>query len=492
MMMRHALSKATVLLALILLSACSMGQSDIVWYAIEMDGQLLGCNAVFSIPGDSTTGEPTTVRTEGRLVMSLLGQPLDMTLIETRKYDPVTDEAISIVFEIDTGSSQYGASLLFDGDVAHHTTEPDGTTREIPLEKDLIINEDVLMEAIKENLGSKIGATETFQLLNPLLGAINTREYTARGEESIVIDGQEYACLLFTYRDLTLGVSGQLWIERDEGYVVRSASPDGSVVYLSDRSVRTRIRRTNMNSFILAGTETLIEDVLSIEYMKVRIKVRSAGEIITAEKLNFPGQRFEGTVTDNLIEGVFEIEHPRYSGNNAPSFPTVYSDIEELQPYLGSEWMIEADDPVLIEKAEEITAGARDSWEAAVRLSRWVGEEISGSIPGGSARQTFDTGTGECGSHSRLLAAFCRAVGIPARMVTGGAYTPIEGGSFGQHAWNEIWMGEAGWITVDSTFQESDYVDAGHIRIGLLTSFNPVEAEILDYRLSGPDHQRQN
>lgn len=50
-------------------------------------------------------------------------------------------------------------------------------------------------------------------------------------------------------------------------------------------------------------------------------------------------------------------------------------------------------------------------------------------------------------------------------------------------------MGEAGWVTVDCTFQESDYIDAGHIRFGLLTSFNPVEAEILDYRLSGPDHQ---
>jgi len=138
-----------------------------------------------------------------------------------------------------------------------------------------------------------------------------------------------------------------------------------------------------------------------------------------------------------------------------------------------------------VEKAREITAGSRDSWDAAVRLSRWVGTEIAGALPGGSARQTFDKGSGECGAHSRLLAAFCRAVGIPARMVTGGAYTTIMDGSFGQHGWNEVWMGEAGWVPVDCTFQESDYLDSGHIRFGLLTTFNPTELEILDYRLSG-------
>ncbi len=70
-------------------------------------------------------------------------------------------------------------------------------------------------------------------------------------------------------------------------------------------------------------------------------------------------------------------------------------------------------------------------------------------------------------------------------MVTGGAYTTIMDGSFGQHGWNEVWMGEAGWVPVDCTFQESDYLDSGHIRFGLLTTFNPTELEILDYRLSG-------
>jgi hypothetical protein len=127
-----------------------------------------------------------------------------------------------------------------------------------------------------------------------------------------------------------------------------------------------------------------------------------------------------------------------------------------------------------------------------VRLSDWVAGKIAYAIPGGaSARDTYDKMAGECGAHSILLAAFCRAVGIPARMVWGCMYIPTFGGAFGQHGWTEIYMGEAGWIPVDATAQEIDYVDSGHIRIGAfqspLVALNPIEMKVLDYRIGSDE-----
>jgi hypothetical protein len=65
-------------------------------------------------------------------------------------------------------------------------------------------------------------------------------------------------------------------------------------------------------------------------------------------------------------------------------------------------------------------------------------------------------------------------------------YTPNYGGSFGQHGWSEIYMGGAGWIPVDSTAFETDYVDSGHIRLGVYqyvsTALNPKKMEVLDYK----------
>ena len=77
---------------------------------------------------------------------------------------------------------------------------------------------------------------------------------------------------------------------------------------------------------------------------------------------------------------------------------------------------------------------------------------------------------------------------MPGRRNTGkgSLYTLVDGGSFGHHGWNEVYMGEAGWIPVDVTSHETDYVDSGHIRLGVLktkvTVINFREMEILDYR----------
>jgi transglutaminase-like putative cysteine protease len=64
-------------------------------------------------------------------------------------------------------------------------------------------------------------------------------------------------------------------------------------------------------------------------------------------------------------------------------------------------------------------------------------------------------------------------------------YTPKDGGSFGHHAWNEVFMGDNGWIPIDVTIHETNYVDSGHIRLGILntprTSIDYREIEILEY-----------
>ncbi len=145
--------------------------------------------------------------------------------------------------------------------------------------------------------------------------------------------------------------------------------------------------------------------------------------------------------------------------------------------------MIESDDPLIISEAVRITSGSKDSWEAAVRLCRWVAENIAGAIPGGiSAINSLKMQEAECGGHSRLLAAFCRAVGIPARLSVGCMYTNYYSGSFGQHAWTEVYMGDAGWIPVDATINEADYIDAGHIRLGENATFRPISMEVIDFR----------
>lgn len=62
-------------------------------------------------------------------------------------------------------------------------------------------------------------------------------------------------------------------------------------------------------------------------------------------------------------------------------------------------------------------------------------------------------------------------------------YCPLYGGSFGQHMWTEVYLGEAiGWQPVDCTAGETAFLDAGHIRLSDgETFFRPESIEVLDY-----------
>ena len=54
--------------------------------------------------------------------------------------------------------------------------------------------------------------------------------------------------------------------------------------------------------------------------------------------------------------------------------------------------------------------------------------------------------------------------------------------------------GPAGWVPLDTTIGETDYVDSGHIRLGVIQSVaNGLDVhtiEILDYRVAGTDALR--
>src|ERR1041385_4515814 len=57
----------------------------------------------------------------------------------------------------------------------------------------------------------------------------------------------------------------------------------------------------------------------------------------------------------------------------------------------------------------------------------------------GSIGQTLATREADCSEFSALFVAMARSLGLPARIVSGLAYS---GNSFGGHAWVEVWAGK--------------------------------------------------
>jgi hypothetical protein len=484
-----------ILLVVALASLPPRVHAERFYYAVEINGTVCGYSEIETSPIKEGGRDLILLKHRMFLMISALGSKFNSTVDLTYHIDPATGQFTYHDSNVKQGEIELGSKIYIEGNTARYVDTKGGEERTVELPADVILENTVLFPFLIRDFVTRQATEKTYRSLDVRELEVQNCTYTAAGTERIKLAGKRYDAIILDKLIQETGVKAKLWIDTASGRLIKTQLPNNRGSYLAKSSIVNKIKSANLDESIVTKVNVSIGDVKAVSYMKVRGVIEPTGLMASAEGLNVPGQSFTGTVEGNRIEGVFEVEHPRYDGSKAPPFPPRLSS-PTLKQYLEPEPLIESRDPVLVGKATEITAGAKDSWEAAVRLSEWVAENIDYAIPGGTtARKTYDIKAGECGAHSILLAAFCRAVGIPTRVVWGCMYVPNYGGAFGQHAWNEIYMGDAGWIPVDATAAETDFLDSGHLRIGIFeslsTALNAKEMEVLDYRLAGVDTAAQ-
>ncbi len=482
------LYKWILLISLIFLSysgICQQKENDVenLYYGIEIDGVICGYNEISKKLINENGKEYLQINNEILQKLTVLGQNVEISMSGNYKIDLETGRYFLCERNFSNGSINLQSTTKVEGDKAFFTSNKDDETKELDLSDGVILESPIelkylVTDFIKGNIMKK-----TYNVLDDMEGEIRNKEYKFIRTEEVELLDKLYTSTVIEELDKNAGSKKTYWIENLSGLPLKFKF-SGRTIYLTDASVKNKIEVADYNNLLFAKVDTIIPNIQGLTYMYVEAIIQSEGEWITVESLNFPGQTFIGTVTENFIEGVFEIECIHYDGTNAPGFPFDYPLPDSMQKNIEPETLIESDHPDLITEAKSITKNATNSWDAVTSLCKWVAENIKGAIPGGtSAINTYNTREGECASHSRLLIAFCRAMKIPARLSTGCMYTTYHGGSFCQHVWTEVFMGDAGWIAVDAATFEYDFVDAGHIKLGKFTRFHPKEMKILKYRV---------
>ncbi len=127
--------------------------------------------------------------------------------------------------------------------------------------------------------------------------------------------------------------------------------------------------------------------------------------------------------------------------------------------------MIQSDDPKIVRLAREAAGHEDDPWRKAVALERFV----YGYVTEKDYSQAFATAAevarqreGDCTEHAVLLAALCRAAGIPARVAAGLVYLPPHR-SFFFHMWTEAYV-DGRFIPLDATLGRGG-IGAAHLKL---------------------------
>ena len=124
--------------------------------------------------------------------------------------------------------------------------------------------------------------------------------------------------------------------------------------------------------------------------------------------------------------------------------------------------------------AVTLSEGEDDLFKVVFNLANWVNNNVEYDLSTVSPEQLPATWViankrGVCTEYSSLLISLLRSLGIPAREVSGFAYTESELFSRGWefHSWVEVFFPEFGWVPFDPTYGQYGFVDAGHVQLGL-------------------------
>lgn len=219
-----------------------------------------------------------------------------------------------------------------------------------------------------------------------------------------------------------------------------------------------------------------IQNQERLSSLKLRIRATAAGEIDRIKEDISSTHQITTKISDKELELTVL---PRNSEPKAPLMLPIKT--AEFAPWLQPDKVIRSDDKAVIEKAKGIAGEERDAWKVARMLADWTFKNIKWKrVDYATAPQTLATLEADCLEFSQLYVAMARSLGLPARLVSGLAYS---GSAFGGHAWVEVYVGE--WIEVDPTWG-TNFVDATHIRNSatgaLLTyaSLNLIDLEVLE------------
>jgi transglutaminase-like putative cysteine protease len=127
-----------------------------------------------------------------------------------------------------------------------------------------------------------------------------------------------------------------------------------------------------------------------------------------------------------------------------------------MYEFLAATDVIDWQQPDVLQRARQLSAGVEDPTEVARQCFEWVRDVIEHSMDFGRTKVTcrasdvLANGTGFCYAKSHLLAALLRANGIPAAMCYQRLSIDGKGPPFCLHGLNAVHLPEHGWYRIDA------------------------------------------
>jgi hypothetical protein len=462
----------SILLVLVLLTACAApetraGEKKVSddWYAVYMSGVKVGWSNEKVVERE-LEGEPVTVSIlNSKMVMARMG-----TEIEIVQFAQVVEDAKGCLVAFTSRQKKSAMSTVSEGKVK------DGklvlTTRVAGVEqppRTVDLGEGCLppqaMKRLMKEKGTKAGTrykTQIFMTEAPDRPV--DVEVDVKGPVEVDILGTKRTLVQIDTKMVVMGMpmTTMSWI--DSEWRAWKTSTMGIIeTYRVPKELAMKpgeVREVFVQTII--PSNKLIKDARKTKRLVYRLELEGEDGFAT-----FPTGLRQKVLRRG--EGFIVVEIKASDRENGLALPVR---AEGMDAYLASTAFLSKDDPRIEAMARATVGEETDALAAARKLEKKVFDAIKKKNFGvgfATASEVAMNLEGDCSEHAVLLAALCRAAGIPSRVVGGLIYADLlaprasEGkGGFGFHLWTEVFVGS--WVALDATLGDG-FADATHIAL---------------------------
>lgn len=149
-------------------------------------------------------------------------------------------------------------------------------------------------------------------------------------------------------------------------------------------------------------------------------------------------------------------------------WPYKFSD-SSLDKYISASEFIDIDEDIA-NTAREVVGNETDYYIVVNKIATWVKENINYNMNSFTEKSVQKSSwvlankQGVCDELSNLFISMIRSLGIPARFVSGTAYTNTIN-DWGNHGWSEVYFPGYGWASYDVTYGQFGWVDPSHLEL---------------------------
>ena len=460
---RARLSWAAALLILVGAAAPAAAPSSTPpaerWFVVTLGGTPVGYVRESSLPGGPSGA--VVSETEMKMVLNRLGNKVEIASVSRTEESP-EGRLLSVSHEMRASVLSTKSRAVIGNGRIEIRSEAGGKSysRTIPFTGVLLGPEGVRRLSLEKIKGP--GDRIDFQTYAAETESVSPGSQTALGWETMSVDGREMRALKVEETLEAAGAKSQSWLdERRESVRQEMPTPFGTAQIVAS---------TKEQAMAASGGGSLPEEIYARSIIRTNVRLPRARTLdflklrITRKDPAGEWPEFTGPTqkAGAVTAATMELELRRTVSPAGARRPVAVTDAN--REFLAPNAYIQSDEPGLRKTALETVGGETDLWKAALKLRRWVADNMHFDLGIAFAPSTelFKNRRGTCVGYATLLATLARAAGIPARVAIGYAYVL---GMFGGHAWAEVLAGET-WVPIDAALVGPDSADPARFYLG--------------------------